>query len=854
MMAVVPSGAQGAFRLSDDSQRAVLVHALRIRQASKQLRNERDLVLGAIKQNGLRLQYASDELKNDRNIVLAAVSRQGDALQYASSERRRDREIVMKAVAQNGFALRFASRSLRSDTRVCVAALDQAGARVVRYFSTERRGNRELILQAAKQSGQALKYASEDLRSDVDFCLRVGTLDPSAFQYAAASVKLDKLFQDKSETIVKAHQKIKQRERSLVAAPSLSGTSPLAAAAPTRAANFAANDAGELSPLSGKHRSRWVPTLSYEASLSSKVVSSEGESHQVPSSNLLEEDRAPVHIPSMTEVTSQHTFGDATLNESPPGASTSSSGLKSQSDILAQCTGHASSNSIVQTDDHAENVSELTRGAAPQSPTLDSEQQEPLRECLLHTTAVETCSLNSAGSNSSFQQTIGFFSAGIRRRLTFPATPNRDAASTFATGSEIVSPSSALPKSSTTVAMLALSAFGGPNGKTSGLVAKFATKLKATVSEHRHSPLQNASPDTRRDKSFVLEACKRSGLALQFASLELRGDPEVVMVACESHGGALRYATAELRSDRNFVLQACSQGQHAAIAASHALGGLQDDRSFWDKAVAGNPLCLAFAPVKLKADRELVLMSVTKSGRELYYAAESLRDDKEIVFAAIENDVSALSSATLRLRGDRSVVIKALRIDGSSIRWASQELRDDIDIVMEAITNSWWAVGHASDAAIRFVLDNVDLIFELNRSMKKDKSINPSMTDPTSSLMQLRRKLHHKLLLSSKAVMLTVVKIDGRALRLAALHLRADEEVVRVALNSNALGSVPFASAELRRDRAFMLDAVKRDGGCLRYCAADWLLRDRDLIDAAQHQAAAAQASISARKSRGELG
>ena len=59
------------------------------------------------------MQYASDELKNDKNIVMEAVKQYGGALYFASDELKNDKSIVMEAVKQDGSALDFASDELK---------------------------------------------------------------------------------------------------------------------------------------------------------------------------------------------------------------------------------------------------------------------------------------------------------------------------------------------------------------------------------------------------------------------------------------------------------------------------------------------------------------------------------------------------------------------------------------------------------------------------------------------------------------------------------------------------------------------------------------------------------------------
>lgn len=97
------------------------------------------------KRNGSPLQFASDRLKNDKEIVLEAVKANGYALQFASDELKSDKEIVLKAVKESGYALKYASDELKNDI--------------------------EIVLEAVKENGYALKYASDELKANIPFLL-----------------------------------------------------------------------------------------------------------------------------------------------------------------------------------------------------------------------------------------------------------------------------------------------------------------------------------------------------------------------------------------------------------------------------------------------------------------------------------------------------------------------------------------------------------------------------------------------------------------------------------------------------------------------------------------------------------
>ena len=57
-------------------------------------------VLAEVTEDGYTLKDASAEMKNDKEVVMAAVAQDGWALKYASTELKNDKEVVMAAVAQ----------------------------------------------------------------------------------------------------------------------------------------------------------------------------------------------------------------------------------------------------------------------------------------------------------------------------------------------------------------------------------------------------------------------------------------------------------------------------------------------------------------------------------------------------------------------------------------------------------------------------------------------------------------------------------------------------------------------------------------------------------------------------------
>ena len=55
----------------------------------------------SVKQNGLALKYASKELRDDKDVVLAAVRQNGQSIRVASARLKDDEDVAMAALEQN---------------------------------------------------------------------------------------------------------------------------------------------------------------------------------------------------------------------------------------------------------------------------------------------------------------------------------------------------------------------------------------------------------------------------------------------------------------------------------------------------------------------------------------------------------------------------------------------------------------------------------------------------------------------------------------------------------------------------------------------------------------------------------
>ncbi|KAG2373949.1 hypothetical protein C9374_011614 [Naegleria lovaniensis] len=130
------------------------------------------------------LESKEEDAKNNKDIVLRAMRRDFTALRYASHSIRSDRSFISELVQQNGYLLEFASEELRNDPHVVQLAMQQ-NPFALKHASLELRSNKEflsLVLPNYSKKPNLLQYVNEDLKRDSSFVMHVLlTMDPNLY-------------------------------------------------------------------------------------------------------------------------------------------------------------------------------------------------------------------------------------------------------------------------------------------------------------------------------------------------------------------------------------------------------------------------------------------------------------------------------------------------------------------------------------------------------------------------------------------------------------------------------------------------------------------------------------------------
>lgn len=136
-------------------------------------------------------QQASPQLKENKDVVLRAIRNNKSALQFASLALRANKNFMLQSTKHNGLTLEFASDELRNDRQLALEAIKQdLGS--LQFVSKELRDNQEFMLDAEKENVLAFKFASERLKNCRAFNAQIATCAPLSFLFFCDNFTLDK--------------------------------------------------------------------------------------------------------------------------------------------------------------------------------------------------------------------------------------------------------------------------------------------------------------------------------------------------------------------------------------------------------------------------------------------------------------------------------------------------------------------------------------------------------------------------------------------------------------------------------------------------------------------------------------
>lgn len=136
------------------------------------LRDDKDVVMQAVKKNGHYFTYASSRLQHDRDVAFTAVTREPLVLKSLPEQFQLDKEIVLYAVSHCAISIEYMHPQLNDDQDIILAAINQPHCgKFIKYASERIKNDKQIGLIAVRSNGFALRFLSLELRNDQDVAL-----------------------------------------------------------------------------------------------------------------------------------------------------------------------------------------------------------------------------------------------------------------------------------------------------------------------------------------------------------------------------------------------------------------------------------------------------------------------------------------------------------------------------------------------------------------------------------------------------------------------------------------------------------------------------------------------------------
>jgi len=222
---------------------------------------------------------------------------------------------------------------------------------------------------------------------------------------------------------------------------------------------------------------------------------------------------------------------------------------------------------------------------------------------------------------------------------------------------------------------------------------EFASALISANTKIMCLGLPYLSAELRSDKSLMLSAVSKDGLALEHVSSELKDDLDMVLTAASHNGLVLEFASAALKEIEPVVVTAVSQN---GLSLEFASSLLKCSESVVMIAVTRNGMSLNFASSELRNTKHMVAAAVAQNGMSLKFASDQLQNDVDVVLAAVRNNCDAIQFASISLRCDRIFMLDVTTRYGCSLIYATPEIERDDEIALEAIRHQYTDIRYAS--------------------------------------------------------------------------------------------------------------------------------------------------------------
>lgn len=158
---------------------------------ARQICGDKEMALFISSKGNGYSQYFEENLKNDKDVQIAAFSNKTlVSLRNMPWKAREDKDVILAALKNNGYDFQYISPELKGNSEFIVAAV-QSGSFNFNDFPKWVANDKDIMAQIVSINGNNLQYASLELKNDIDV-VKVATLNTyNALKYASIPIQED---------------------------------------------------------------------------------------------------------------------------------------------------------------------------------------------------------------------------------------------------------------------------------------------------------------------------------------------------------------------------------------------------------------------------------------------------------------------------------------------------------------------------------------------------------------------------------------------------------------------------------------------------------------------------------------
>ena len=250
-----------------------------------------------------------------------------------------------------------------------------------------------------------------------------------------------------------------------------------------------------------------------------------------------------------------------------------------------------------------------------------------------------------------------------------------------------------------------------------------------------------------------------------------------------------------------------------------------DNKKNFFQILRENEKILETAPISIRNDREIALMTAKINPKGLKYISKKLQDDEEVIMEGIRRYGPALEFASERLKANRDIVLRAVQSDGEALKYTISELKSDKEIIWNGILSN--------SICFRYIPKNMQLDKEfiieilskyrvhMEEYLKSNKKLsNKHLVDIIKNSGLLKNVVPHKI--RNEELMLEVIKTYPYIYGEIGQPYKRSYIINKTAVEEDGFNYL-FLPKEYRENKDFIIDVIFHNKGSIRGDILDYI-------------------------------